>query len=259
MLLRFIFKLVVIDFFLCIYMDAIYSLSHVTQKYNGRIVLDVDTLQVHRGEVLALVGPSGAGKSTLLRQLAFLELPSSGELLFNGQKVTAQWPDLDTRRQVTMVFQRPQLLQRNVHDNVAYGLNLRGIQKNGEITAVLDKLGLLSLATAKATTLSGGEMQRVALARALVLEPEVLFLDEPTANLDPYNIKLIESLVVEANQNQGTTIVIVTHNVFQARRLATRVGLLLNGRLIEVAPTEAFFESPQAPETAAFLNGDMVY
>ncbi len=240
-------------------MDAIYSLSRLTKTYNGRIVLDIDTLQVCRGEVLALVGPSGAGKSTLLRQLAFLEQPSSGELFFDQHKVTAQWPDLDTRRRVTMVFQRPQLLQRTVRENVAYGLNLRGIQKNGQITAVLDKLGLLSLATAKATTLSGGEMQRVALARALVLEPEVLFLDEPTANLDPYNIKLIESLVVEANQNQGTTIVIVTHNVFQARRLATRVGFLLNGRLVEVAATEDFFENPQAPETAAFLNGDMVY
>ncbi|MBL8056951.1 MAG: phosphate ABC transporter ATP-binding protein, partial [Anaerolineales bacterium] len=96
-------------------------------------------------------------------------------------------------------------------------------------------------------------------ARALVLEPDVLLLDEPTANLDPYNVGLIERIVTEQNRTRGTTVVVVTHNVFQARRLATRVGLLLNGQLVELAPTEAFFEAPRDPRTAAFVRGDMVY
>ncbi len=240
-------------------MSAIYALEQATKTYNGRTVLNITSLQIKRGEILALVGPSGAGKSTLLRQLAFLEPISTGKLHFAGQLVNNQWPDLGTRRRVTMVFQRPQLLRRSVRENVAYGLQLRGQKKEAMVTAVLDQLGLLPLAAAKAKNLSGGEMQRVALARTLVLKPDVLLLDEPTANLDPYNIKLIESIIAEVNKKEGTTIVIVTHNVFQARRLADRVGLLLNGRLLEVAPTEDFFTRPQAPETAAFLNGDIIY
>ncbi len=240
-------------------MTTIYSLSHVKQIYNSRTVLDINALQIHRGEILALVGPSGAGKSTLLRQLAFLEPPASGEMEFNGRIVDTQWPDLNARRRVTMVFQQPHLLRRSVHDNVDYGLKLRNRKNRDGVTAVIEQLGLSPLINARATKLSGGEKQRVALARALVLEPDVLLLDEPTANLDPYNIKLIESMVTETNQQRGTSVVMVTHNIFQAQRLATRVGLLLNGRLIEVAPTADFFERPQAPETAAFLRGDIIY
>ena len=114
------------------------------------------------------------------------------------------------------------------------------------------------LAEAHPRTLSGGEAQRVAIARALVLEPRVLLFDEPTANLDPYNVRIIEKLVKEQNQDYGTTIVLVTHDIFQAKRLATRVGLLVNGELIEVAPADEFFNTPKDPRTAAFLAGDLI-
>lgn len=124
---------------------------------------------------------------------------------------------------------------------------------------VLAQVGLSELAHAPALRLSGGEMQRVALARALVIEPEVLLLDEPTANLDPYNVGMIEAIVREQNAGHGRAFVLVTHNVFQAKRLAHRVGLLLGGRLIELSPTEAFFTAPQDERTAAFVRGDMVY
>lgn len=238
----------------------IYNLHEVTQGYKGRTVLDIDHLDIHQGEILAIVGPSGAGKSTLLRLLAFLERPLTGKLTYQNHAVDADWPDLDARREVTMVFQRPQLLHRSVRDNVTYGLRLRGLATDDErITAVINQLGLADLATAAAPTLSGGEMQRVALARALVLRPNVLILDEPTANLDPYNIGLIEKYVQQANEDEGITAVIVTHNIFQARRLADRVMLLMNGRLVEIADTETFFEQPQQPETAAFVSGDIVY
>jgi len=120
-------------------------------------------------------------------------------------------------------------------------------------------MGLQSLSAAKANTLSGGEAQRVALARALVLNPRVLLLDEPTANLDPYNINLIEQIVQYSNQTQGTTVVMVTHNVFQAQRLADRVGLLLEGKLVEVSETNRFFSNPYSPETSAFIRGEIVY
>lgn len=238
----------------------VYALNHVTQTYNGRTVLDITALTVQPGEVLAIVGPSGAGKSTLLRLLAFLERPSAGQITFQNNVVNEQWPDLAARRSVTLVFQRPHLLRRSVAANVAYGLKLRRVSDvQGRVTAVLAQVGLAERAGAMAGTLSGGEMQRVALARALVLQPDVLLLDEPTANLDPYNIGLMEQMITTANLTQGTTIVMVTHNIFQARRLADRVGLLWDGRLVEVAAKEAFFARPSSPQTAAFLNGEVVY
>jgi len=167
---------------------------------------------------------------------------------------------LSVRRRVTTVFQQPILLNRSVHANVHYGLRLRGLRDaNHQVEDALGQVGLAGLAHQRARTLSGGEAQRVSLARAMVLQPDVLLLDEPTANLDPYNVGLIEEIVRSLNDRQGTTIVLVTHNVFQARRLAHRVGLLLEGRVVEVADTTTFFESPQDPRTAAFVRGEMVY
>ncbi|MCJ7551269.1 MAG: phosphate ABC transporter ATP-binding protein, partial [Anaerolineae bacterium] len=220
----------------------------------------IDTLDIYRGEVLAVVGPSGAGKSTLLRLLNFLEIPDSGNLTYRDHLLQANTLPLALRREVTTVFQRPALLSTSVWRNVAYGLALRGIRDGrAQVQAVLDRLGLTALAHAQARTLSGGEAQRTALARAVVLQPTVLLLDEPTANLDPYNVGLIEQVVTELNQAQGCTVVLVTHNVFQARRLAQRVALLLNGGIVEVAAADTFFESPRDPRTAAFVNGEMVY
>ena len=253
--------------------DAIYRLHEVNKVYEQRCVLDVDTLEVYHGEVLALVGPSGAGKSTLLRLLNFLEPPSSGSIDFHTpsqglqhgvQRETtfdATHPvPLDLRRRVTTVFQRPILLNRSVYANVRYGLRLRGAHDSTrQVDDALEQVGLSGLARQRARTLSGGEAQRVSLARAMVLQPDVLLLDEPTANLDPYNVGLIEEIVRSLNDRRGTTIVLVTHNVFQARRLAHRVGLLLEGRIVEVADAAAFFESPQDPRTKAFVRGEMVY
>lgn len=235
-----------------------YHLTHLRHTYGARLVLDIPQLHIPAGEVLAIVGPSGAGKSTLLRLLNFLESPRQGTISFEGQPVVGQAP-LDLRRRITLVFQRPLLLQGTVRANVAYGLRVRGVRDEGQVDGVLERVGLKPLAGQAAHKLSGGELQRAALARALVLNPTVLLLDEPTANLDPYNITLIESLIREQNQVFGTTVVLVTHNVFQARRLAQRVGLLLEGRLVEVAPVEAFFSAPQDPRSAAFARGEMVY
>jgi tungstate transport system ATP-binding protein len=180
--------------------EPVYSLENVQQVYEGRAVVDVEHLQVGRAEVLGIVGPSGAGKSTLLRLLAFLERPTSGSIHYDGRLLDDTWPDLETRRQVTMVFQRAILLKGTVMDNVAYGLGLRNMANgDGRIARIVEQLGLTSLSDAPAQKLSGGEMQRVALARAMVLRPNVLLLDEPTSNLDPYNIQLIEQMVGRAN------------------------------------------------------------
>ena len=235
-----------------------YQLTNLHHTYGTRTVLDLPTLAVREGEILALVGPSGAGKSTLLRLLNFLETPTSGIIHFAGQTINGAAP-LALRRQVTTVFQRPVLRRASVRANVDYGLRLRGRHDDGRVDAMLEEVGLAALAKQSAQTLSGGEMQRVALARALVIEPRVLLLDEPTANLDPYNVGLIEEIIRGQNVRHGTTSVIVTHNVFQAKRLAHRVGLMLNGSLIELADTATFFSAPSDPRTAAFVRGEMVY
>jgi tungstate transport system ATP-binding protein len=241
--------------------ELIYTLEDVTKQYEGSTVLRVDWLEVGRGEILAVVGPSGSGKSTLLRLLNFLEEPSAGRITFLGRDVTqVRGVPLAVRRQVTTVFQHSILLNRSVRDNVAFGLGLRGQRDSSrEVEEALEMVGLGHLQKRRARTLSGGEAQRVALARALVLKPEVLLLDEPTANLDPANVGLIEEVVRTQNRERGTTIVLVTHNVFQARRMADRVALLLGGELIEIAPTDTFFESPRDPRTRAFMSGEMVY
>jgi tungstate transport system ATP-binding protein len=239
--------------------QPLYLLENIQQRYNGRAVLDLDQLSIHQGEILALVGPSGAGKSTLLRLLNFLETPSSGRLVMSGETII-QSPSLATRRQITTVFQRPHLLRRTVAANLQFGLQLRGRQlSNEEVDHWLERVSLHTLARQAAATLSAGEAQRLALVRALAVRPQILLLDEPTANLDPYNVNLIETIIRQENEVYGTTIVLVTHNIFQARRLAHRVAFLLNGRLVEVAPATVFFEQPSDPRTAAFLNGDLVY
>lgn len=240
--------------------DIIYRLENLRKVYENRTVVAIDRLDVRSGEILAVVGPSGAGKSTLLRLLNFLEPPTSGRLRYRHFSSNGAASSLDVRRQVTTVFQRPTLLNRSVAANVAYGLRLRGQRHVGsQVTAALNMVGLAGLGTAAARTLSGGEAQRVALARALIIEPQVLLLDEPTANLDPYNVNLIEQIILRVNRERSTTIVLVTHNVFQARRLAHRVALMLEGRIVEIAATYTFFETPSDPRTAAFVRGDMVY
>jgi tungstate transport system ATP-binding protein len=240
---------------------SVFRMQDLQKDYGDRRVLSIDALEVLRGEILGIVGPSGAGKSTLLRLLNFLEQPTAGRIEFGGEKFgSGDVMPLELRRRVTTVFQRPMLLNRNVWDNVAFGLSLRGLRDSQKVVqATLEQVGMEKLARQQARLLSGGEAQRVALARALVLHPEVLLLDEPTANLDPYNVGLIEDIVRQANQNGGTTIVIVTHNVFQAHRLAKRVAFILGGKLVEVAETQQFFEAPADNRTRLFVNGEMVY
>jgi len=243
-------------------MKPAYQLRNVEQVYNGRSVLRISEMDIQRGEVFACIGPSGAGKSTLLRLLALLEPPSAGSVRVNlkNEWITYASANTAARRGLAMVFQRPILLSRSVRANVAYGLRLRGGRVDMDrVIAALDRVKLGHLADAQPRTLSGGELQRVSIARALVLNPEVLILDEPTANLDPYNVRVIEDLLAEQHAVYGTTIILVTHNIFQARRLATRVALLVDAEPVEVGPTEQIFDSPTDSRTAAFMNGEMVY
>ena len=233
------------------------ELIGLCHRYGAKRVLHIPHLSISRGETLGIIGPSGAGKSTLLRLLQGLERPSEGTIEIDGKPMPHPLP-LSLARRITTVFQRPLMLDRTVRDNVLFGLRLRGRRDSTSAEPLLERLGLSHLASAPARRLSGGEVQRVALARALAVEPDVLLLDEPAANLDPANVARVEALIGEA-QDRGTTIVLVTHNTHEARRLAHRTLLLMEGSVVETGPTAAFFDSPTDPSTRAFLAGELVY
>jgi tungstate transport system ATP-binding protein len=208
---------------------TIIELEGVGKSYGPSQILKEVDLQVDEGEVLALIGPTGSGKTTLLRLIDLLEEPSQGSILFEGRDAS-RLPEremLILRRRMAMVFQKPVMFKASVKENVSYGLKVRGIKAPGKVDLVLKAVGLQSCANRDATTLSGGEMQRIALARALIVEPEVLLLDEPTANLDPRSAASVEELI----SGMQTTVIMATHNMDQCKRLSDRVVILLEGRL----------------------------
>lgn len=239
--------------------DSLFRLGNV-QKRHGSFLLHIQKLEVRSGEILGLLGPTGSGKSTLLRLLAGLIKADHGELYFESQPFASQDLSLSACRRMTLVHQTPLLLTGTVRNNIEYGLRLRGRQDRADkVDAVLDRLGLSKFAMQSALTLSGGQTQLVALARALVIEPDVLLLDEPTAHLDPAHVALVEETIRQVQQERPMTVVWATHNLFQARRVASRTTLLLNGQLVETAPTEEFYTNPSDPRTADFVQGRMVY
>jgi tungstate transport system ATP-binding protein len=241
-------------------LPPVFALTDVGKRQGDAFTLEIGALAVRPRETLCLVGPTGAGKSTLLRLLGGLERPTSGQLLWHGRPIGDDLVSLESLRRIATVHQNPLLLSATVRYNVEYGLKVRGLRRpRDRCEAVLKSLGLIRLADQDSRTLSGGQAQLVAIARALVVEPEVLLLDEPTAHLDPATVALVEGLIHEQRQRIGMTVVWATHNLFQARRMACRVGLLLNGQLIEVADTKTFFERPNDPRAADFVAGRMVY
>jgi len=241
--------------------EASYHISDLKKIYPG-FELSVDNLSLCRGEIFCLLGPSGAGKTTLLRLLNFLEEPDEGEVTYGGAKYKPgnYSPSLSVMREITTVFQRPALLKENVWNNIVYPLKIRNkkIAPNG-IVSIMEELGIKDLMKQKSKTLSGGEAQRVALARALVFNPNVLLLDEPTANLDPANIKIIERMVTKYTLEEKPTVVWITHNHFQAKRVGHRICLMEDGNIIEVNDNESFFNSPEQQKTKDFLAGEMFY
>jgi tungstate transport system ATP-binding protein len=229
------------------------TLEHVCFEAGGRRIIDDVTLAIGAGSRTVILGPNGAGKSVLLRLCHGLLAPTSGRITWSA-------PDRSdgTRRQA-MVFQRPVMLRRSALANVAYGMKVAGVgaaERGARARAALERVGLTHLADRPARVLSGGEQQRLALARAWALNPEVLFLDEPTANLDPAATHDIES-AIGAIHSGGTKIVMVTHNLGQARRLADEIVFLHEGRVAERAPAIRFFTAPESPEAAAFLKGEL--
>jgi len=224
-------------------MTAIAEINNLTLFLGNRKVLDDVTLQVQEGEILALLGPNGSGKTTLLKVLAFLLKPQSGEVKFQGEKIVDENSET-MRLQSTLVFQKTLLFGTNVFNNIAYGLKMRKISKAAvkeEVEKVLELVKLKGFEKRAARKLSGGEQQRVALARALVLRTKLLLLDEPTANLDPKNASILEEVILKVNRELKTTIVLATHNMFEAKTLPHRVALINSGKITEVGSAADIF------------------
>ena len=230
-----------------------FTLCSVTYEAGGKRLIDRVDLTLEHGSRTIVLGPNGAGKSVLLRLCHGLLRPTSGEVRFNGPESIAG------RRRHAMVFQRPAMLRRSALANVAYGLMLTGMPRRERLRTAeeaLDRVGLRHRRAQAARVLSGGEQQRLAIARAWALQPDLLLLDEPTANLDPSATQTIES-AISSMHDAGTKIVVVTHNLGQAHRLGDEVVFLAGGRVVERTPIEQFMRSPVSAEATAFIKGEM--
>ena len=229
------------------------TLTDVGYATGGKALLSGITLRIEPGRRLIVMGANGAGKSLFLRLCHGLIDPTAGR---------RHWASGESRAEAqAMVFQRPVLLRRSVAANLAYPLALKGLPRAARHSAVartLDRFGLNALADRPARLLSGGEQQRLALARAWAMHPQILFLDEPTSALDPSATRIIEEMVTQFSA-EGITIVMTTHNIGQARRLAQDVAFLHRGRLIEHRAAPGFFAGPETPEARAFLTGDLIW
>jgi tungstate transport system ATP-binding protein len=233
------------------------QLLGIKKCYRNITALNSVSLEMQGGKIIVLLGVNGAGKTTLMRIMAGLENADSGELIFNNQNI-----DCKSLRQVsTLVFQKSAMFSRNVYDNLAYGLRIRKVPKDQikqKVAEALLAVRLGGFEKRRAKKTSGGEQQRIALARAFLLESHVLLLDEPTANLDPNSASIIEKAIV-SRKSVERIIVMATHNLTQARRIADEIVHIYNGQIVEVATPEAFFENPRSEISRKFVNGELEF
>jgi tungstate transport system ATP-binding protein len=250
--------------------------ADVGRRFGDETVFSGVSLSVETGEVVAMIGPSGAGKTTLLRLLALFERPDEGRIEYDGVDPwsVSEERRLDLRRSIGMVFQEASLFDASVRRNVAYGIRVRrpwpsrvaewlgslvdGSETPDAAREALEVVGLEDGVDQDASSLSGGEAQRVAFARALAYDPDVLFLDEPTSDLDPRNTAVIEEAITDA-RGRDLGVVVATHDMNQASRVADRVAVLLDGRVVEVGPTDDIFGDPDDERTRKFITGELVY
>ncbi len=237
---------------------ALIETINLGQKYKDISVLKDVNLKIEKGEVFALIGPTGSGKTTLLKLLDLLEMPTEGRIYFDGVDVScSKSARLKTRRRMSFVLQKPITFNMSVYDNVACGLRWRHEKEDTirpKIENALELVGVRDYKSRNARTLSGGETQRVAIARALVTSPEVLFLDEPMANLDPISTSKIEEMLAHIIQEQPTTIIMATHDMSQGQRLAGRIGVMMAGEILQIGSSSDIFSAPKNREVAEFVG-----
>jgi tungstate transport system ATP-binding protein len=241
-------------------MKQLIKLKEVTKHYGEVTALDDVSLEVKEKEIFTVLGPNGSGKTTMLRIMASIVEPTSGEVFFGGEKINNSNRS-QARKRSTMVFQKTALFNTTVYKNVAYGLKLRKFPKKEiaeRVENVLDLVKLNGYDKRLAKKLSGGEQQRVSLARALALNAELLLLDEPTANLDPKNVSIIEETISRVNHEFNTTIVMATHNLFQAETITKRAALILGGKIVQVGTAQEIFRVP-SKHLASFARLENVF
>jgi tungstate transport system ATP-binding protein len=231
------------------------QLSEIKKSYHSVNALNSISLLMGGGKIIVLLGVNGAGKTTLMRILAGLEHAESGQIIFNNQEM-----DSKKLRQVsTLVFQKTAMFTMDVYDNLAFGLKIRKVSKEDiakKVPEALQAVRLSRFEKRRAKKLSGGEQQRIALARAFLLDCQVLLLDEPTANLDPNSATIIEKAIIDKKSSQRI-IIMATHNLNQARRMADEIVHIHNGEVVEVGKPEDFFENPKNEITRKFINGEL--
>ena len=219
---------------------------------NNRLILNNINCELNDRSITAILGPNGAGKSLLLQTINGLIPISKGKILFNSKQ-----HDENIRKQQAMVFQTAVLLRRTVLGNMEFINSLNNKINSLDVKSILKKVGLEYYMDKPARLLSGGEKQRLSLARALLLKPKLLLLDEPTANLDPYSLKLIEDTILEENKN-GTSIILTTHDMSQAKRLASNIIFINKGKVIEKNSSREFFANPKSSEAKKYINGEIL-
>lgn len=201
------------------------------KKFYGRNqVLNINRLHIEKGKITGIIGPNGSGKTTLLNIIGGLDRKCQGRVLYNKKKLCKK-----TSKNITSVFQKPYLLRRSVYENIEYPLKIRRIDKGKAellVNKIMDDLEIRDLRDKKANKLSGGESQKVALARALVFKPRLLLLDEPTSNIDPEYIKTMEERIIKFNKEDKGTVLIVTHNIEQSKRLSHNIIELRKGQVV---------------------------
>jgi tungstate transport system ATP-binding protein len=237
-------------------MNPLIELKGITYEKQNKTILQIPEFHILPGEFLGIMGPNGAGKSTLLKVVAFLEKQTSGDILYRGQRIPAGYAPLILRRKFSIALQQSLLLDGTVFQNIAIGLKLRGLPRNSikeKVDLWMDQFQISHLAKKNSLYLSGGEAQRVNLARAMIIEPEILFLDEPFAALDfPTKIKLMEDFktIIEST---GTTAVYVSHDLMEIHYLTNRLVIIVNGEVKQSGPTAMVLEHPNSA-TSPFLN-----
>ncbi|MEW6570755.1 MAG: phosphate ABC transporter ATP-binding protein [Nitrospirota bacterium] len=234
-------------------------LENIHKNYDGKPVLKDISFSFDFDCIHLLMGPNGSGKSTLLRICALLEDPEEGKVnYFSGNNIVTK--DVRLRRRISLVLPKVGIFNTTVFNNIAYGLKVRGFQRkdiNRRVSEALEFVGLYHKRNLNALRLSSGEMQRLGIARAIVIE--ILFLDEPTASLDPHSTAMIEEIIKEIRKSRGPTIIMVTHNIFQAQRLADRVLFMYDAKIVDYGTKKEFFENPRDERAYKFITGQMVY
>ncbi len=234
----------------------------ISKSYGDKTILSEVSLSVKSGEIFGLIGPNGSGKSTLLRILDLLEYPDAGRLSIMGEDALDAKARFRIRRRMAMLHQKPIIFNMSVFDNIAIGMKYRKAGKaeiREKVHSALEKIGLGGFGGRSARTLSGGEAQRVALARAIVTDPDILFLDEPTANLDPVSVEMIEAIIIDLNRETNLTTVLSTHDMLQGQRLSKNMGVMMRGRLPQIGTAHDIFYRPTIKDVARFVRVENIF